>query len=86
MLLSVSDMEVPTGTPLPCSVLILRMAKNQSDIENLVKNLSNIIFTTAIFALCAAKSSVLRESFNRDLEKNVCYKEVSTQNCLLYKG
>ena len=24
--------------PLPCSVLILSMAKNQSDVENLVKN------------------------------------------------
>ena len=28
----------PTGTLLPCSVLILSMAKNQSDVENLVKN------------------------------------------------
>ena len=28
----------PTGTLLPCSVLILSMAKNQSDLENLVKN------------------------------------------------
>ena len=27
-----------TGTLLPCSVLILSMAKNQSDVENLVKN------------------------------------------------
>ena len=27
-----------TLDPLPCSVLILSMAKNQSDLENLVKN------------------------------------------------
>ena len=30
--------QLPTGTLLPCSVLILSMAKNQSDVENLVKN------------------------------------------------
>ena len=30
--------QLSTGTLLPCSVLILSMAKNQSDIENLVKN------------------------------------------------
>ena len=30
--------QLPTGTLLPCSVLILSMAKNQSDFENLVKN------------------------------------------------
>ena len=30
--------QLPTGTVLPCSVLILSMVKNQSDVENLVKN------------------------------------------------
>ena len=30
--------QLPTGTALPCSVLILSMVKNQSDVENLVKN------------------------------------------------
>ena len=38
MLFTVSKTQLPTGTPLPCSVLILSMAKNQSDVENLVKN------------------------------------------------
>ena len=30
--------QLPTGTLLSCSLLILNMAKNQSDVENLVKN------------------------------------------------
>ena len=33
--------QLPPGTLLPCSVLILSMAKNQSDVENLVKNCLN---------------------------------------------
>ena len=35
----------PTGTLLPCSLLILSMAKNQSDLENLVKNCLMCHFT-----------------------------------------
>ena len=34
--------QLPTGTLLPCSVLILSMTKNQSDVENLVKNFLNL--------------------------------------------
>ena len=30
--------QLPAGTPLPYSALVLSMAKNQSDVENLVKN------------------------------------------------
>ena len=44
MLFTVSDQKhhFPlTLDPLPCSVLILSMAKNQSDVENLVKNCLN---------------------------------------------
>ena len=36
--------ELPTGTLLPCLVLILSMARNQSDVENLVKNCLNTDF------------------------------------------
>ena len=41
---TVYETQLPIGTrPLPCSVLILSMAKNQSDVENIVKNcLKNI--------------------------------------------
>ena len=35
---------LPTGTLLPCSVPILSMAKNQSDVENLTKNCLTIIW------------------------------------------
>ena len=38
---SVFTTQLPTGTPLPCSVLILSMAKNQSDVDNPVKNCLN---------------------------------------------
>ena len=41
MLFTVSETQLPTGTALPCSVLILSMAKNQSDVENLAKNCLN---------------------------------------------
>ena len=37
--------------PLPCSVLILSIAKNQSDVENLVKNCLNL-FTVIFYIDC----------------------------------
>ena len=43
MLFTVSETQLPTGTTLPCSVLILSMAKNQSDVENLVENCLNSV-------------------------------------------
>ena len=44
MLFTVS--QLPTGTLLPCSELILSMAKNQLDVENLVKNCLKVKFHT----------------------------------------
>ena len=38
MLFTVSETQLPIDTPLPCSVLVLNMVKNQSGVENLVKN------------------------------------------------
>ena len=38
MLFTVSETQLPTGTALPCSVMIFSMDKNQSDVENLVNN------------------------------------------------
>ena len=45
MLFTVSENNFPLALdPLPCSVLILSMAKNQSDVENLVKNCLNLVY------------------------------------------
>ena len=46
--------QLPTGTLLPCSVLILSMAKNQSDVENLVKNCPNCIWFETIWEISVA--------------------------------
>ena len=62
MLFTVSETQLPTGTTLPCSVLILSMAKNQSDVENLVKNC-----LIEIFGYRQTRSDVVHSSFSWQL-------------------
>ena len=63
--------QLPTGTLLPCSVLILSMAKNQSDVENLVKNClmvfchsSNVSLLKSIIVLLSTTSIPVLSSHN----------------------